>query len=216
MTTIREIRRLTAPFQRPQGLVWANDTLWMTSLATSQVGAVNPQDWTLGWTTEAPGKPYGLAYVANELRVICGETAEDNRFIRRCVPHEGFDPDFGLPCPDDTGSQLGYDGESLYVSQWYRQRVLRISATGEVLDTYHSPHQICGQVIVGDFIYLMGTDDESTTDFLLTRIHRVTKEAQDIAQVPFQARALAHDGTDFWTNHREAHQTVCFAVDGME
>jgi hypothetical protein len=28
---------------------------------------------------------------------------------------------------------------------------------------------------------------------------------------PLHARALAFDGTNFWTNHREQNQIVCFA-----
>jgi hypothetical protein len=215
MQTIHEVRRLSSPFQRPQGIAWDGTALWISSMATKQVGAMDVATWKLGWSTEAPGVPFGITSVGNELRVLCGETSEDNRIIRRCVPNEGFDPDFGLPCPDDTGSQLGYDGQNLYVSQWYNQRVLRLSESGEVLDIYPSPHQICGQVINGDFIYLMTTDDESTTDFILTRIHLATKRADDVAKVPFQARALAFDGTHFWTNHREAHETVCFTADGI-
>ena len=33
----------------------------------------------------------------------------------------------------------------------------------------------------------------------------------DLARIPFAARALAFDGTNFWTNHREQNQIVSFA-----
>jgi hypothetical protein len=36
----------------------------------------------------------------------------------------------------------------------------------------------------------------------------------DVARIPFQARALAWDGTKFWTNHREQNQIVAFAPVG--
>jgi hypothetical protein len=149
---------------------------------------------------------------SSDLRVLCGETEEDNRIIRKCNPNIGVNTTYALPCPEDTGSQLGFDGQHLYVSQWYNQRVLKLDDAGNVLETIPSPHQICGQVILNGYLYLMTTDDESTTDYFLTRINLATKAAEDIAQVPFQARALAHDGTHFWTNHREAHETVCFSV----
>jgi hypothetical protein len=144
--------------------------------------------------------------------VLCGETPEDNRIIRRCVPGQGFDGEFALPCPDDTGSQLAFDGTHLYVSQWYNQRVLRLNAAGEPDRIIPSPHQICGQTLVGDFLFLMTTDDESTADYFLTKINLATLEATDVARVPFPARALAFDGVNFWTNHREAHETVCFSI----
>ncbi len=212
--TIRETRRLFAPFQRPQALAWDGKSLWISSLATKKICAIEPISWTCGLETEAPGVPFGMTAVEGELRVLCGETAEDHRIIRRYVPHQGFDPEFALPCPDDTGSQLGYDGKNLYVSQWYNKRVLRLNAAGETEVSISSPHQICGQVIVGEFLFLMTTDDESTRDYFVTRIHLKTHEAVDVARVPFQARALAFDGNYFWTNHREAHETVCFAIPG--
>jgi len=34
---------------------------------------------------------------------------------------------------------------------------------------------------------------------------------EDLARIPFQARALAFDGKNFWTNHREQNQIVSFA-----
>ena len=33
---------------------------------------------------------------------------------------------------------------------------------------------------------------------------------EELARVPFAARALAYDGSRFWTNHREANQIVAF------
>jgi len=38
-----------------------------------------------------------------------------------------------------------------------------------------------------------------------------TPKIEDLARIPFQARALAWDGKRFWTNHRERHQIVSFA-----
>lgn len=38
-----------------------------------------------------------------------------------------------------------------------------------------------------------------------------TAKIEDLARIPFQARALAFDGKNFWTNRREQNQIVCFA-----
>jgi hypothetical protein len=38
-----------------------------------------------------------------------------------------------------------------------------------------------------------------------------TPRIDDIARIPFSARSLAFDGERFWTNHREANETVAFA-----
>src|SRR3954471_16746343 len=110
MKTIRELQRLAAPAAEPQSLAWDADTLWVGCRVTREVFALDPIAWKPKWRTTAPGVPYGMTVADDELRVLCSETAADHRIIRRCIPFHGFDPVFALPCPDDTGSQLGYSG----------------------------------------------------------------------------------------------------------
>jgi hypothetical protein len=215
MSPIRELRRLGSPAPRPQSLAWDGRTLWMGSRQTKQIHGITPETWTVTWLTEAPGTPWGMTCVGpSEIRVLCGETENDWRIVRRLMPGKGFDPEFKLPCPEDTGSQLGWDGQRLYISQWYLRRVLALAADGSVERVIPCPHQICGQTIVGSKLYLMTTEDEETTDYWLTRIDLDAPElaARDVARVGFAARALAFDGEAFWTNHREAHQIVRFAL----
>lgn len=212
MNDIHELRRLDAPAQRPQSLAWDGSSLWLGSMAAQRIYKLDIESWTVDWETDAPGIPYGITVVGEELRVLCGETRDDNRYIRRCLPLHGFNTVFKIPCPDDTGSQLGYDGERLHVSQWYNQRVLALGEDGQVERVIEAPRGICGQVIVDGVIYLLTTADETTTDYYLTRIdaRSDTPEVIDLARVPFPARALAFDGQHFWTNHREQHQVVRF------
>ncbi len=213
MKDINELQRRTSPAPKPQSLAWGGGTLWMGSRETHRIYAINPATWTVDWETAAPGTPWGMAVVGSELRVICGETADDNRIIRRCVPQQGFDQSFALPCPDDTGSQLGWDGRRLHVSQWHPQKVLALAADGKVERVIAVPHGICGQVIVDGFIFLVTNDVEESTDYWLTRVdpRPATPRIDDLVRLPFAARALAFDGEHFWTNHREQDQIVCFA-----
>lgn len=213
MKDVQELQRRASPAPKPQSLAWDGATLWMGSRETRRIYALNPATWTVGWETAAPGTPWGMASVGTELRVICGETDEDNRFIRRCVPGQGFDPDFRIACPDLTGAQLGWDGQRLTVSQWYPKKLLTLGADGKVARVIQVPHGICGQVFVDGCFYLVTTDAEQTTEYRLTRVdpRPATPKIEDLARIPFQARALAFDGKNFWTNHREQNQTVCFA-----
>jgi len=213
MNDITELQRLASPAPKPQSLAWDGSTLWMGSRETKRIYGINPATWTVVWESAAPGTPWGMTAVENELRVICGETEGDNRIIRRCIPGRGFDGKFGIPCPDDTGSQLGYDGHRLYLSQWYPQKVLALGDEGQVERVISVPHGICGQVFVDGFIFLVTTDDEEKGDYWLTRVdpRPATPTITDLARIPFAARALAFDGTRFWTNHREQNQIVSFA-----
>lgn len=213
MRDIKELQRLASPAPKPQSLAWDGSTLWMGSRETRGIFGINPKTWTVTWEAAAPGTPYGMTAIGPELRVLCGETAGDNRIIRRCIPGQGFDQKFALPCPDDTGSQLGYDGQRLYVSQWYPKKVIALDAEGKAARVIDIPHGICGQVFVDGYLFLVTTDDEATTDYWLTRVdlRPATPGCEDLLRIPFAARALAFDGTCFWTNHREKDQIVAFA-----
>ncbi len=213
MKDITELKRLASPAPKPQSLAWDGATLWMGSRETKRIYGINPATWTVTWETAAPGTPYGMVAVNGELRVLCSETAEDHRIIRRCLPGHGFDAKFALPCPDDTGSQLGWDGRRLHVSQWHPQKVLRLGDDGQVERVIEAPRGVCGQVIADGIIYLVTTDDAATPRYWLTRVDpRPAKpKIEDLACIPFDARALAFDGRCFWSNHREQDQIVSFA-----
>ncbi|KAF0246976.1 MAG: hypothetical protein FD180_199 [Planctomycetota bacterium] len=211
MKDITELRRLASPAPRPQCLVFDGPTLWMGSIETSRLYEIDHAAWKVRRDWAAPGKPWGLTSIGAELRVVCGEGEDDDRFIRRFVPATGFDMAFAQHCPSSTGSQLGWDGKHLHLNQWHRQRVLALGADGTILRSHDVPHQICGQVIVNGVIHVVSTDVEESNDYLLTRIDPATGATADLARIPFPARGLAFDGKDFWTNHREKHEIVCFA-----
>jgi hypothetical protein len=214
MNDIQELHRLASPAPKPQSLAWDGATLWMGSRETKRIYALDPQTWTVGAEVAAPGTPYGMTAVGEELRVLCSEGADDSRIVRRFVPGVGFDATWALACPDDAGSQLGWDGQRLHVSQWYPKKVLALAVDGGVERVIHVPHGICGQVFVEGVLYLVTTDAEETNEYWLTRVDGLSAGGApvitDVARVPFQARALAWDGAKFWTNHREQNQIVAF------
>ena len=209
---ISERERLPAPAPEPQALGFDGEHLWLGSRATRRLYAIDPRSWTARDEGEAPGTPWGLTVTGDELRVICGEPPDDNRFVRRFVPGRGF-ADERSGCPDDTGSYLGFDGDRLYVTQWYRQQIVGIDAVGAVGTTIAVPHGICGCVVIEGQFYLATTDAEETNDYWLTRVDARGAEPviDDLARIPFAARSLAFDGERFWTNHRERNEIVAFA-----
>ncbi|MDP9018037.1 MAG: hypothetical protein M3N19_06940, partial [Candidatus Eremiobacteraeota bacterium] len=195
MQEILEVLRVQSPAPKPQSLAFDGEHLWMGSIETQKIYAIDPTHWTVRDEAAAPGKPWGMTAVGDELRVLCGEGDDDNRNIRRFVPGHGFKSE-AIPCPNDTGSQLGYDGAHLFVSQWYNKQIHMLDPSGKTLRTIGSPRGICGQVIVGNSFYLLTTDDEEHGDYFITRIEGApgAEQAQDLARMPFAGRALAHDG----------------------
>lgn len=213
MEDVTELLRLPSPAPKPQSLAIDGTTIWMGSRETCRIYAIDALTWVARDETVAPGVPWGMAVVGDELRVLYGEGADDDRVVRRFIPGHGFKSEGGFRCPDGTGSHLGWDGDTLYISQWYDKRVLGVDATGKVLSTVEVPHGICGQVVVQGRFYLATTDDEENGPYWLTRVDArgATPVCDDLAVIPFPARALAFDGERFWTNHREADQMVAFA-----
>lgn len=211
--------RMPSPAPRPQALAVDGGTLWMGSLGTCRLYAIDVAHWTVREEAKAPGKPYGATLLGDELRVLLSESDEDHRIIRRYIPGHDFKHEGAISCPDDTGSQLSFDGDRLYVSQWYNKKIISLDpSTGKPGSVIEAPHGICGQTIVGGVFYALGTDDEDTNQYFLTRIdarNGGTPKVEDIAAVNFQGRALAFDGSRFWTNHREQHEIVAFTVEGV-
>ena len=214
MDSAVEVLRLPSPAPKPQSLAYDGTTLWMGSRETKRVYAIDPKTWSAREEATAPGTPWGMTVVGDELRVLCGEPPDDNRFIRRFVPGHGFKTNDAIPCPEDTGSQLAFDGDRLYVSQWYNGKILSLDERGAVGTTIAVPHGICGQVVVGGCFYLVTTDAEETDEYFVTRVDARdgAVKIENVARLGFPARALAFDGERFWTNHREADQIVAFTL----
>ncbi len=212
MIDIEELLRLPSPAPKPQSIACDGDTLWMGSRETRRLYALDTKTWTVREEAAAPGTPWGITIVGDELRVLLGVDPGDDRVIRRFVPGHGFKNADAIACPDDAGSQLSYDGDRLYVSQWYNKRILSIDERGTVGTTVAVPHGICGQVVVNGCFYCATTDDEHNGDYWLTRVdaREGNVVSEDVARIGFPARGLAYDGERFWTNHREADEIVAF------
>ena len=213
MNVIEELRRLPSPTPTPQALAFDGERLWIGSIAVNRLVSVDPASWTGRDEGTVPGKPWGMTVVGDELRVILGEGPDDDRTIRHFVPGHGVKSEGAFRAPDGTGSHLGYDGDFLYVSQWYNRRIIEVNDAGVPGRSIEVPHGIAGQVVVEGRFYLITTDDEEHGEYWLTRVDArgPTVVSDDLAIIPFPARALTFDGERFWTNHRAADEVVAFA-----
>ncbi|WP_415908039.1 hypothetical protein [Oleiharenicola sp. Vm1] len=216
MKNVVEIHRLAAPFPKPQALYVDGPTLWVSSRTTRKLYTVDRATMQVTWETSAPGAvtPWGVTKMAGDIYAVLGTDADgvDDRTIGRCIPGRGFDPAFSWNCPDRLGSHLSFDGQSLVLSQWYGQKLCAFDAAGQVRRTWPAPHPVPGHCFAQGAFWLLTVEDEESDDYWITRLDPKTGRSEDVARVGFSARALAFDGTHFWTNHREANQIVCFAL----
>jgi hypothetical protein len=209
---INEIRRLTSPAITPQALAWDSNTLWMGSRDLRRIYAIDVETWTVVKETDAPGIPWAAAATNGTLRFTVGEGAEDDRYLRSYDPASGFGED-RIKCPEFTGSYLSFDGDHLYLSQWYKHCILKLDASGNILLIINIGAEICGHAFVDGLIYVLRGKEQPNEDWCVARLdpRQVTPEVQDLARVPFACRSLTFDGANFWTNHRAANEIVSFA-----
>jgi hypothetical protein len=218
MKAITELQRRTAPLPKPQAIFVDGGTLWLSSRQTRKFYAVDRKTLAVTWECAVPAgeTAWGATKLGDDIYVVCGVDVVDvdTRVIRRVRPGVGFDPAFSLPCPDGMGSHISHDGTSLVLSQWYPQKLISIGAYGQPGRVLNSPHQVVGHCYAQGAFYLATTTDEESNDYFIERLDPATGKCEMLARLGFSARGLAYDGTNFWTNHREADQIVMLAPVG--
>jgi hypothetical protein len=212
--TIAERQRLPSPTPTPQALAWQNNSLWIGSRDLRRVYAVNVKTWTVTEEAEAPGIPWAAVATGETLRFTIGEDPDDDRYIQRYVPQTGFLQTERIACPEFTGSYLSYDSEHLYLSQWYKHRILKLDPNGNIAGMIEIGAEISGHVFVNGLIYVLRGTEQNGESWRIARLdpREETPAVQDLAAVPFPCRSLTFDGENFWTNYRAKDTIISFAL----
>ena len=210
---IVELRRLPSPASTPQALAWWQDVLWISSRDAQRLHGVNPRTWEVVAEADTAGICWGGVPVKGTLYFVSGEGPEGDRYLRRYEPDHGFDDAYRVALPELTGSYLSFEGEGIYVSQWYKHRLLQLDLeNGNILRTIQVGAEICGHVFVGGLLYALCGTEENGESWHVARLdlRETIPRVEALARMPFACRSLAHDGEHFWTNHRAANETVSF------
>ncbi|MEY2539238.1 MAG: hypothetical protein QOG67_2978 [Verrucomicrobiota bacterium] len=212
LEAIREQRRLPSPAPTPQALTWHDHRLWMGSRDLRRIYAIDTKNWRVTEEVNPPGIPWAAVSIGDAIRFTIGEGSDDDRYIWRFTASEGFLNTNRIACPDLTGSYLSYDGGHLYLSQWYKHRILKLDEKGNILRVLDIGAEVSGHVFVDGLIYVLRGTEENGESWSIARIDpgEEAPRADDIAAVPFACRSLGFDGSHFWTNHRAANEIVAF------
>ena len=211
---IVETRRLPSPVVTPQSLAWHEGQLWIGSRDEHRVCAVDAQSWKVVEEIAAPGIPWASVGAEGALYFTSGEGPTDDRYLRRYLPGKGFDEAYRVPCPELTGSYLSSEGGDFYLSQWYKHRILRLDASGQVRREIGVGAEISGHVFVDGLLYVLRGTEQNGENWHVARLdpREETPRVDALARVPFACRSLAFDGQQFWTNHRATNETVAFSL----
>ncbi len=217
MQQINEVQRCPSPTVTPQALAWNGGELWMSSRDFGTFFRIDAGEWKVAEEVDPPGVVWGAVATNDGWRLTIGKGLNDDRFVYRYQAGEGFRKLFA--CPDFTGSYLSFDGEHLYLSQWYKGEIHQLDDRGKISRTINVGAEICGHTFAdGELYVLRGKENKDVAgkaeEWSIARgdLAAEKTEVEDLASVPFASRSLAFDGENFWSNHRAANETVQFAL----
>jgi len=217
MTPIIEKRRLAAPSVTPQALAWDGEQLWLSSRDLGTLYRIDVDGWKIVEEFDPPGVVWAAVRTNDGWRFTIGKGLNDDRYVYRYDSDEGFVKLFA--CPEFTGSYLSFDGEHLYLSQWYKGQIHRVDDAGNISRSIDVGAEICGHTFVDGTLYVLrGRENKdipnAAEEWRIARLDlaQETPDVTDLATVPFAFRSLALDGENFWSNHRAANETVAFAL----
>ena len=215
MKEIAEVKRYPAPAVTPQALAWKGEQLWMSSRDLGTLYRVETSEWKIAEEIDPPGVVWAAVATNDGWRFTIGKGLNDDRYVYRYTKTDGFTKLFA--CPEFTGSYLSFDGEHLYLSQWYNGLVLKYDWKGNILREINVGEEICGHTFADGMMYVLrGRENKDMPDkseeWRLVRLDPKEERppVEELATIPFAARSLTFDGAKFWSNHRAANETVSF------
>src|SRR5438309_5243363 len=211
--SIIEKRRLSSPTITPQALAWDGEQLWMSSRDLGTLCKIDSEKWRVVGEVDPPGVVWAGVFTNNGWRFTIGKGLNDDRYVYRYAPDEGFTKLFA--CPDLTGSYLGFDGKHLYLSQWYKGLILQVDDAGNASREIEVGKEICGHTFADGTLYVLRGTEQDGERWSIARVsfNGSNDKVDDLATVPFAARSLTFDGERFWSNHRAANETISSTVD---
>ena len=213
MQTTSELSRRPSPANRPFGLATFEGNIWMGSWDTERVYIMDPQTLQFRKEIQSPGRPYGIAAVGGELRVVVAHGEEDDRYFYR-IRDGAFDLTSKTPCPDLTGSFMTARSSTIYLGQMHYQRILEMNSDYAIRRQIALPTR-CGGFAFGPDgrFYMISADDEfENLKFGTLDVAQDRPQFDVIRPLPEEARYLLHDGSTWWTSLRDANEIATFTI----
>jgi hypothetical protein len=217
LPTVQEIKRIKSPAVTPQALASTGKEFWMSSRDLGTLYRTEGDGLQIVEEIDPPGIVWAGVATNNGWRFTIGKGSNDDRYIYRYSAADGFDRLFA--CPELTGSYLSYDGQHLYLSQWYKERILKMDDKGNIQQEIHVGAEICGHTFVDGLVYVLrGRENKDipnkVEEWRIARFdpHEASPTLKDLATIPFASRSLTFDGERFWSNHRAANETISFRI----
>ena len=206
-------RRYKVPLPEPHGLAVAGDRVFVSFLDDPRIFTLDLSSSRCEVWSIAPNPPWGLAASRDRVWAVCGYGPSADRHIVE-IDADGHQLGSPMRCPDGTGSYLTFDGSTLFLSQWYEQRVFRMTDAREFEPLFRATRGICGIAADHAMLTMLTTADEESLEYHLERydLGENADGTVDVATVPLRTRSLVWTGSEYLTNHREAGEIIAFSI----
>ena len=212
LSPVKERKKIKSPTVTPQALAWDGKQFWLSSRDLGTLYKIDSDKLKVADEVDPPGVVWAAVVANGASYFTVGKGLNDDRYVYRYDSKNGFGRLFA--CPDLTGSYLSFDGEYLYLSQWYEKRILKYDAKGKIIRKIDIGAEICGHTFVEGLLYVLRGQEKPNEDWRIARLDlgEETPKVKDLAVVPFACRSLTFDGDNFWSNHRAANETISFVL----
>lgn len=214
---MRELKRHASPVQGPQGLAWDGATMWLTSAANGRLYSIDSQTWGIQREFVPPCEALGITYTGSDFRLVLApainepDLERDHRYVYAFSPDAGFTECF--VCPDNSGSFLAYANGTLYLSQAWNKKLIKLDECGASAREVQLERRPVGMTIVDRAFYLVSVDEEwGDGRFERLGVDDDASSIQALRSFPFRPRSVAFDGEQFWTADRNNHAIVSFKL----
>lgn len=178
------------------GLAWDGARLWAGDFDAQSLFQLE-NDGTKSATFGAPGRLVGLAFAEKLLAAVVSHPDTDNRTIRFFDPAAQTWLDRLIRCPDDTGSQLAWDGGHLWLTQRYNKQLLQLHDDGTVKHSIEVPYEITGLHWMGATAWMNVRVEKGFSD--VAKRGPGASAPVLVERLPGSLASLAYDGECFWT-----------------
>jgi hypothetical protein len=203
---------LAKPAPNVVGLAWDGASLWAGDWETCMLFRL-AADGAVQARFPAPGRMVGMTFVGGTLVAVVSDPETDDRSIHRFDPSSGSWDAGATRCPDDTGSQLSWDGERLWLSQRFNKRVLRLSLAGSIEHEIEMPAPVIGIHWSGPALWANLRFDKETSD--ITRFAHEGAPAERLERYPSSFVSLAFDGGGFWMSDLRGPRIIKASPPGL-
>jgi sugar lactone lactonase YvrE len=186
---------LAKPAPSVVGLAWDGASLWAGDWETCTLFRL-AADGAIQAQFAAPGRMVGMTFVDGTLLAVISDQESDDRSIHRFNPSDGSWETGATRCPDDTGSQLSWDGDRLWLSQRHNKRIVRLTPAGSVEHEIEMPAEVTGIHWSGPALWANLRFEKGVSD--ITRFVREGAPGERLERYLSGFVSLAFDGSGFW------------------